>query len=201
MRGQLEATVETWAPGRREEGAGTLGTAGVEGLLDLDADDQLLADAVDRWVRRHLDVLREEARTVQALFEAQLRAAGKGRHRSEWGLISVRVREQPSPPATPGSFTLEWCTYNFAHRASATACFTKYIPKGDGDRYPMSAFQGKVRNWQRPIVAAAETRFAAIRRAVRQIAGTRTQLRLAVRTERAVLETLSAGQDDWGAGV
>lgn len=201
MRGQSEEAVQTWAPGWSEDGAIPQGAADGDGLLDMDADDQTLANALDRWVKRHLDVLREEALTVQARFEAQLRAAGKGRHRSEWGLITVRVREQPSPPATPGTFTLEWCTYNYANRASAKACFTKYIPKGDGDRYPMSAFQGKVRNWQRPIVAAAETRFAAIRRAVRQIAGTRTQLRLAVRTERAVLEALSAGQDDWAVGA
>ena len=174
---------------------GTPGTQDIEGLLD--ADDQCVADTVDRWVKRHLEALREEAQAMQVLFETQLQAAGKGRSRSEWGRVTLRVREQPSPPATPGSFTLEWCTYRYANHGGTRTCFTKYLPRGEGDRYPMRAFQGHLRNWQRPIVAAAEARFATIRRAVRQIAHVRTQLRLAVRTERAVVQGLREAGDDW----
>jgi hypothetical protein len=157
--------------------------------LALDAEEQRLAADVDRWVKRRLDALREEAEAIRVQFETRLWAELPPQERHEWGRIGLRVRPQPSPPATPGAFTVEWCTYSFAHRAGARACFTNYIPKGVGDRYPKNAFCGKLRNWQRPIVDAAEQRFAAIRRSARQIALVRTQLRAALR------EVRRAGQE------
>lgn len=164
--------------------------------LDLGADDQRLADAVDRWVKRRLDALREEAEAIRMQFEARLRAELQTRERSDWGRIGLRVRQQPSPPATPGTFTIEWCTYSITNPANAKAYYTNYIPKGLGDRYPKSAFCGKLRGWQRPIVDATETRLAAIRRAVRHIAQVRTQLRAAVRVERAMREVLRTDQEE-----
>jgi hypothetical protein len=144
-----------------------------------------------------LEALRAQAEAVRAQFEARLRVEAQTRDRSEWGRIGLRVRPQPSPPATPGTFTVEWCTYRYRNRANANACYTTYLPKGDGDRYPKSAFRGALRNWQRPIVDAAETRMAAIRRAVRHVAQVRTQLRTAVRVERALRDLLRADPEAW----
>ncbi len=111
--------------------------------LELDADDRRLADAVDRWVVRRLDALRLQAETVRAQFEARLRAEAQTRDRSERGRIGLRVREQRSPPATPGAFTVEWCTYRFGRQAAANACFTNYIPKGDGGPVPEERLPGQ----------------------------------------------------------
>jgi hypothetical protein len=164
-----------------------------------DAADRVFADAVDGWVRQRLAALRREAQTLQIRLETELRTAARGRALYDRGQLGVRVREQPSPPATPGAFTVEWCTYSFGARAGTPAgtraCYTSYIPKGNGDRYPMSAFRGKLRNWQRPIVDAAEARFATIRRTARHVAQVRTQMRLAVRAERAMREALRAGAE------
>jgi hypothetical protein len=199
MRGGQGAAAQTGA--RDQHGGGTADPAPGDDqggdALELDADDRRLADAVDRWVVRRLDALRAQAETVRAQFEAQLRAEAQTRDRREMGRIGLRVREQRSPPATPGAFTIEWCTYRFGRQAAANACFTTYIPKGDGDRYPKSAFRGKLRNWQRPIVDAAETRLAAIRRAARHVAQVRTQLRLAVRVERALPDLLGDDGETW----
>jgi len=145
-----------------------------------------LASAVDDWVQHQLDALRGQAEMVQAQLEEQLRTHGASRHRSERGKIGVRIRVQPSPPATPGTFTIEWCTYSYANTAKGQQCFSTYVAKGAGDRYAKSAFAGLVRNWQRPLVDEAETHFARIRRVVRLVSGVRTQLRAAVRAERAL---------------
>ncbi len=56
-----------------------------------------------------------------------------------------------------------------------------YIRKGDGDRYPKSAFRGIARDWQRPLVEEAEQGFGAIRAAARQLAEVRTRFRAAAK--------------------
>ena len=190
MQGGQGASAQTGKPGRHADGVADRWDDQGGDPLELDADDQDVAAAVDRWVRQRLDALPAQAESVRAQFVSRMRAEAQTRDRSERWRIGLRVREQASPPATPGAFTIEWCTYRFTRQADGNACFTNYIPKGDGDRYPKSAFRGKLRNWQRPIVDSAETRLAAIRRAARHVAQVRTQLRLAVRVEQALPELL-----------
>ncbi|HYN76359.1 MAG TPA: conjugative transfer protein MobI(A/C) [Lamprocystis sp. (in: g-proteobacteria)] len=147
-------------------------------------DAPSIAAELDAWVQVELEALRQEAEQVQWRFDAEHQAAGQGRPRSEWGRVGVRIKEQRSSRATPGGFSVEWCTYSYVNRPQGKACFTEYIKKGDGDRYPRNAFRKVARDWQRPLIDAAEDDFAAIRRAVRAVAQVRTQLRLAVRTGR-----------------
>jgi hypothetical protein len=93
----------------------------------------------------------------------------------------VRVRPQRADRATPGAFSIEWVTYRYVHSASGVVYLSDYIRKGDGDRYPKSAFRGIARDWQRPLVEEAEQGFAAIRAAARQIAEVRTRFRAAAK--------------------
>lgn len=160
-----------------------------------EGDEPSIAPALDAWVQGELDGLRQEAQQVQWRFDADQQAAGQHRPRSEWGRIGVRIKEQHSSRATPGTFTIEWCTYRYVNKAQGKACFTEYVKKGDGDRYPRSALGKVARDWQRPIIEAAEDDFAAIRRAVREVSQVRTQLRAAVRTARALRERLRTRAD------
>jgi hypothetical protein len=160
-----------------------------------EGEEPSIAEALDAWVRQELDALREDAEQVRCWFEAEQQAAGKGRPRSEWGRIGVKIKEQRSSRATPGAFSVEWCSYSYVNRAQGKACFTEYLKKGTGDRYPRGAWRKVARDWQRPLVEAAEDDFAAIRRAVREVAQVRTQLRLAVRTGQAVRTHLRERRD------
>jgi hypothetical protein len=147
----------------------------------LDAEENLgdLTQALDAWTERRLQQLRERAELVRHAFESQLRDAGKDLPRSAWGRIAVRIREQRGERSTPGAFSIEWVTYRYGNTSGGRIYLSDYVKKGDGDRYPKSAFRGLVRDWQRPIVESAEDAFSRIRAAARQVAQVRTQFRAA----------------------
>ncbi len=156
--------------------------------------------AIDQWVVAQLADLRDEARAVVTGYEAAIQAALRDEDRRSLGQVILRVRVPASPPATPGTFAVDWYRYHYARQGGRLRCFTTYIPRGDGDGYPPSAFRGLLRAWQRPLVLAAEARCALIRRAVRQIAQVRTQYRTAERTRREVQEALAALSAEAAAG-
>jgi hypothetical protein len=136
-----------------------------------------VAEALDAWIARNLAALQERAEHGCSAFEQRLAEAGQGLPRSARGHIGVRVRPQRAELATPGAFSIEWVTYRHVRTASGVVYLSDYIRKGDGDRYPKSAFRGIARDWQRPLVEEAEQRFGAIRAAARQLAEVRTRFR------------------------
>lgn len=165
-----------------------------EGVLSLvgTPEEAQFETVIDAWVIARLQRWQAEASAVQGWYEAAMQAALKAEPRRPHGRVTLRVRPQPSPPATPGTFSVDWYQYNFARTGARVRCYTTYIPRGMGDQYPASVFRSLIRAWQRPLVMEAEARCAVIRRAVRQIAQVRTQYRLALRGDRdawAALET------------
>jgi hypothetical protein len=150
---------------------------------DVDAEEYQgdLTQVLDAWTEQRLQRLRERAELVRNTFESQLRDAGQDLPRSAWGRIAVRIRAQRGERATPGAFSIEWITYRYGNTAGGKIYLSEYIKKGDGDRYPKSAFRGAVRDWQRPIVESAENAFSHIRAAARQVAQVRTQFRAAAK--------------------
>lgn len=132
---------------------------------------------LDAWVEDKMGALRAWAQRERLGYEQrehELMAAQPNRGR---GRLGVRIRSQAAERATPGAFSIEWITYRYFTGTNGVFYRTRYIPKGDGDSYPMSAFSGLVRNWQRPLIQEAEENFARIRRAARQIAQVRSQFR------------------------
>jgi len=140
-----------------------------------------LAAMLDAWIEATLRELRERAEQERLGFEVRLREAGRGRPRSAWGRIAVRIRDQRGERATPGAFSIEWVRYRFGNGKSGPLYFSEYLRKGAGDRYPRSAFRGVVRDWQRPLVEEAEDHFARLRHAARRVAEVRTQFRVAAK--------------------
>ena len=136
-----------------------------------------MAAALDTWIEATLRELRERAEQERLGFEARLREAGRGRPRSAWGPIAVRIRDQRGERATPGAFSIEWVSYRFGNGRSGPLYFSEYLRKGVGDRYPRTAFRGVVRDWQRPLVEEAEDGFARLRHVARRVAEVRTQFR------------------------
>jgi hypothetical protein len=135
---------------------------------------------IDAWCRRHMERLHERAEIVLYHFQARLREATKDLPRSARGRISVRIRDQRAERATPGAFTVEWVTVRIARASGGRPLYlSDYLCKGDGDRYPASAFRGVLLDWQRPLVSDTEDTFAQIRRGVRLVAQARAQYRAA----------------------
>ncbi|EGV19119.1 conjugative transfer protein MobI(A/C) [Thiocapsa marina] len=165
--------------------AGPLGATGRDAEEDDDADAEAapnqVEEALDAWIARNLAALQERAEQGRSAFEQRLAEAGQGLPRSARGRIGVRVRPQRANRATPGAFSIEWVTYRHVHTAAGVVYLSDYIRKGDGDRYPKSAFRGIARDWQRPLVEEAEQEFGAIRAAARQIAEVRTRFRAAAK--------------------
>ncbi|WP_040731132.1 conjugative transfer protein MobI(A/C) [Thiocapsa marina] len=165
--------------------AGPPGVAGrdaeEEDAADADAAPNQVEEALDAWIARNLAALQERAEQGRSAFEQRLAEAGQGLPRSARGRIGVRVRPQRANRATPGAFSIEWVTYRHVHTASGVVYLSDYIRKGDGDRYPKSAFRGIARDWQRPLVEEAEQGFGAIRAAARQLAEVRTRFRAAAK--------------------
>jgi hypothetical protein len=164
---------------------GPFGPAGTDAedsaATDADAAPSHVAEALDAWIARKLAALHERAEQGRSDFEQRLAEAARGLPRSARGRIGVRVRPQRADRATPGAFSIEWVTYRHVHTASGVVYLSDYIRKGDGDRYPKSAFRGIARDWQRPLVEEAEQGFAAIRAAARQIAEVRIRFRAAAK--------------------
>nr|WP_300988732.1 conjugative transfer protein MobI(A/C) [Thiocapsa sp.] len=125
---------------------------------DADAAPNQVEEALDAWIARNLAALQERAEQGRSAFEQRLAEAGRGLPRSARGRIGVRVRPQRANRATPGAFSIEWVTYRHVHTAAGVVYLSDDIRKGDGDRYPKSAFRGIVRAWQRPLVEEAEVR-------------------------------------------
>ncbi|WP_300971253.1 conjugative transfer protein MobI(A/C) [Thiocapsa sp.] len=148
---------------------------------DADAAPNQVEEALDAWIARNLAALQERAEQGRSAFELRLAEAGQGLPRSARGRIGVRVRPQRANRATPGAFSIEWVTYRHVHTAAGVVYLSDYIRKGDGDRYPKSAFRGIARAWQRPLVEEAEQGFGAIRAAARHIAEVRTRFRAAAK--------------------
>ncbi|MFB1486835.1 MULTISPECIES: conjugative transfer protein MobI(A/C) [unclassified Thiocapsa] len=165
--------------------AGPLGVAGRDAEEDDAAEEDSapsdIAEALDAWIARNLAALQERAEQGCNAFEQRLAEAGRGLPRSARGRIGVRVRPQRANRATPGAFSIEWVTYRHVHTAAGVVYLSDYIRKGDGDRYPKSAFRGIARDWQRPLVEEAEQGFGAIRAAARQLAEVRTRFRAAAK--------------------
>ncbi len=159
--------------------AGPLGAAGRD--AEEDAAPNQVEEALDAWIAHNLAALQERAEQGCSAFEQRLAEAGQGLPRSAWGRIGVRVRPQRANRATPSAFSIEWVTYRHVHTAAGVVYLSDYIRKGDGDRYPKSAFRGIARDWQRPLVEEAEQGFGAIRAAARHIAEVRTRFRAAVK--------------------
>lgn len=139
------------------------------------------SQALDEWTRASLSLLRERAETIQHRFESALRAAGQERPRREWGRIAVRIREQRAERATPGGFSIEWVTYQYGNTPGGKIYLSEYLPKGEGDRYPKSAFRGLARPWQLAIIDEAERQFSRIRKLAREVAQVRARYRAATR--------------------
>ncbi|CRI65665.1 hypothetical protein THIOKS1240003 [Thiocapsa sp. KS1] len=175
-------------PAHRLEAAFRAGPLGATGR-DAEDDDATeedgapsdIAEALDAWIARNLAALQERAEQGCNAFEQRLAEAGRGLPRSARGRIGVRVRPQRANRATPGAFSIEWVTYRHVHTAAGVVYLSDYIRKGDGDRYPKSAFRGIARDWQRPLVEEAEQGFGAIRAAARQLAEVRTRFRAAAK--------------------
>ena len=165
--------------------AGPLGATGRDAedddATEEDAAPSAVAEALDAWIARNLAALQARAEQGCSAFEQRLAEAGRELPRSAWGRIGVRVRAQRAERATPGAFSIEWVTYRHVRTASGVVYLSDYIRKGDGDRYPKSAFRGIARDWQRPLVEEAEQGFGAIRAAVRQLAEVRTRFRAAAK--------------------
>ena len=141
----------------------------------------LMVAALDTWIEATLRELRERAEQERLSFEARLREAGRGRSRSAWGRIAVRIHDQRGVRATPGAFSIEWVSYRFGNGKAGPLYFSEYLKKGARDRYPRTAFRGVVRDWQRPLVEAAEDHFARLRHVARRVAEVRTQFRVAAK--------------------
>lgn len=140
-----------------------------------------LAEAdIDAWCRGHMVRLRERAEAQAMHFQAAVREEAKDLPRSQKGRLGVRIRDQRAERATPGAFTIEWVKIRYGNsRTQGVLCLSDYLPKGEGDRYPASAFRDLGIDWQRPLVYATEDVFAKIRRGVRLVAQTRAQYRAA----------------------
>lgn len=135
---------------------------------------------IDIWCRRYMEHLHERAEGVLLRFQARVRDDAKDLPRSAMGRISVRIRDQRAERATPGAFTIEWVTVRIARASGRRPIYlSDYLCKGDGDRYPASAFRGVLLDWQRPLVAETEDAFAEIRRGVRLVAQARVRYRVA----------------------
>jgi hypothetical protein len=175
-------------PAQRLEAAFRAGPPGATGR-DAEDDDATkedgapsdIAEVLDAWIARNLAALQARAEQGCSAFEQRLAEAGQGLPRSAWGRIGVRVRPQRAGRATPGAFSIEWVTYRHVRTASGVVYLSDYIRKGEGDRYPKSAFRGIARDWQRPLVEEAEQGFGAIRAAARHIAEVRTRFRSAAK--------------------
>ena len=165
--------------------AGPLGTTGGDAedddATEEDGAPSAVAEALDAWIARNLAALQERAEQGRSAFEQRLAEAGQGLPRSARGRIGVRVRPQRAERATPGAFSIEWVTYRHVRTAAGVVYLSDDIRKGDGDRYPKSAFRGIARDWQRPLVEEAERGFGAIRAAARQLAEVRTRFRAAAK--------------------
>ncbi|HYN76692.1 MAG TPA: conjugative transfer protein MobI(A/C) [Lamprocystis sp. (in: g-proteobacteria)] len=142
--------------------------------------ERLTAADIDAWCRGHMVRLREYAEAQAMHFQAAVREEAKDLPRSQKGRLSVRIRDQRAERATPGAFTIEWVKIRYGNSPTqGVLCFSEYLPKGEGDRYPASAFRDLAIAWQRPLVYATEDAFAKIRRSIRLVAQTRVQYRAA----------------------
>ena len=113
-------------------------------------------------------------------FQARVRADTKDLPRSARGTHQCAYPRPARERATPGRFTIEWVTVRIARASGRGPLYlSDYLCKGDGDRYPASAFRGVLLDWQRPLVAETEDAFAKIRRGVRLVAQARAQIRAA----------------------
>jgi hypothetical protein len=136
--------------------------------------------SIDAWARlrmAELEALAEGIIVEYEQAERDLRTAG-GHRRGE---ITLRLRQQGESRGTPGAFAIEWHRYWYVKVGAETVYRTRYIARGDGDRYPPRAFAGVLRAWQRGLVARTEDRLAAIRAEVRKVAAVRTAYREAER--------------------
>ena len=147
-------------------------------LEDLEAAlGQPLPVYLDEWARQALALVRDQAEYEVLQLTMRLEQDAKALGEASAARVKPRVRDVVADRATPGGFALEWVEYRFAHRAGKTLYHTRVIPRGEGDRYPSSAFRGLLRDWQRPIVTEAERELGRIRRIVRKIAAVRTAYR------------------------
>lgn len=140
-----------------------------------------IADQIDAWTQGRLEELREIAEQEVIAWEQADRDLRRQTGKPA-GKLMVRVRDL-SGRSTPGAFAIDWLAYWYVTDKKGQRVFrTRYIPRGTGDRYPMSAFAGRVRVWQKGLVAETEARLARIRTEARKIAAVRTTYREAERT-------------------
>lgn len=138
----------------------------------------MLAQQIETWVKSTLASLQAEASDLVSAFETAREAARAGRPRSK---LTVRVRPQRGPRATPGAFTIEWAEARFTRRGGEPKYQERYIPRGDGDQYPRRAFAGIAKPWEQLLVHDYEARFARIRQRARSVSDVRTSYRAALR--------------------
>jgi hypothetical protein len=157
---------------------------------------QHLEAQIAAWAQARLAELREQAEAEALGFiEAdRVLRAGTGKPR---GKLTIRVREVRGR-GTPGAFSVDWLVFWYVQDKDKKRVYrTRYIPRGHGeDRYRMNAFAGRIKNWQRPLVAETEARLAQIRAEARKVSAVRTAYREA---ERARTKRLGRGAGNSGA--
>ena len=136
--------------------------------------------AIDEYVAHRLDELRRRAEDVVLWWDAANEDERSRRNKGP-GVLAVRIRTCTARQATPGLFSIDWYHCWYITTQKRTHFRSAYIARGDGDSYSMRAFAGKVRHWQRPLVAEAEKRLGQIRAEIREVVAVRTAFRAAER--------------------
>jgi hypothetical protein len=156
---------------------------------------ELLVEHVGTWAVDMLVALRGEAESVAMQYVCDHMKVKEGKYVR----LVPRVRLRREPDAPPGSFVVEWVIRYPALTEAGSAkrkLLSKYIPRGAGDRYTPGALAKHAKDWQLPLVEAAEDYLAPIRRQVRAVIELRRRVREYAKLEAALRGTGATGDED-----
>lgn len=139
-------------------------------------------------ITREMDHLERQAQAIADEFWGKHFSYRHDEHREHWGTYGVRVRRRTN------SLSIDWYRMVFYGPPGQRQKTHNHVKRGEGVRYPRSAFR-RARAWEIEAIMAAEERFAKIRKAAERLAEVARQARYYDATVRALDATPTATGD------